>query len=72
MRPLGRPTLDKPKGYQMPKVSPRPAKPDRGYMDKVVSLKDLAGNVLYRGTRLECVRYARRKEAKRLREAGLM
>ena len=72
MIPLGRPTLDKPKGYKIPKVSPRPANPDKAYMSKVIDLKDSSGSVVYRGTRLECVRYVKRREARRLREAGLM
>lgn len=32
-------------------------KPD--YMDKVVNLYDLDGNLLFRGTRRECVRFSR-------------
>jgi hypothetical protein len=59
MKPLGRPTLNKPKGYQMPRVSPRPANPDREYMNKVVDLKDLTGNFLFRGTRRQCLQFSK-------------
>ena len=56
----------------MPRVSPRPARPDKEYMNKVIDLKDSSGSVVYRGTRLECLRYVKKREARRLREAGLM
>jgi hypothetical protein len=50
------------------------ARPKLGddYMDQKIVLKALDGRIEYQGTRRECVRFARDREARRLRELGLM
>jgi len=60
MKP-GRPIIQTPKGYKPPALRKAVGKVLGDYMDNVIFLKDLEGNVLFRGTRRECAQYAQSK-----------